>query len=153
MTLGAQPGALWLPRGVGWGGRWEGGSRGREHMILIHAVVWQEPTKHCKAIILQSKMNKSKTVNIKTLFSIFSLIIYNRILSKLLVSNRSFPLLMKYTVIFTVFNFANFCFCLHYFLQLAFVVIVAVFQLLSHVWPFETPWSAVGQTPGSFIIS
>ena len=40
---------------------------------------------------------------------------------------------MKYAVIFIVFNFANFCFCLHYFLQLAFDVIVAVFQLLSHV--------------------
>ena len=21
-----------IPRGVGWGGRWEGGSRGKEHM-------------------------------------------------------------------------------------------------------------------------
>ena len=60
---------------------------------------------------------------------------------------------MKYAVIFIVFNFANFCFCLHYFLQLAFDVIVAVFQLLSHVWLFETSWSAAGQTPGSSIIS
>ena len=25
-------GALWKPRGVGWGGRWEGSSRGRGHM-------------------------------------------------------------------------------------------------------------------------
>ena len=29
---GAQPGALWPPRGVGWGGRCEGGSRGRGHV-------------------------------------------------------------------------------------------------------------------------
>ena len=27
-----KPRALWQPRGVGWGGRWEGGSRGRRHM-------------------------------------------------------------------------------------------------------------------------
>ena len=27
-----QTGALYQPRGVGWGGRWEGVSRGRGHM-------------------------------------------------------------------------------------------------------------------------
>ena len=27
-----QTGALYQPRGVEWGGRWEGGSRGRGHM-------------------------------------------------------------------------------------------------------------------------
>ena len=27
-----QTGALYQPRGVGWGGRWEGGSKGRESM-------------------------------------------------------------------------------------------------------------------------
>ena len=26
------PGVLWQPRGVGWRGRWEGGSRGKGHM-------------------------------------------------------------------------------------------------------------------------
>ena len=31
ITQGVQPGALWQPREVGWGGRWEGGSRGRRH--------------------------------------------------------------------------------------------------------------------------
>ena len=29
---GTQPGALWKPREVGWGGRWDGASRGREHV-------------------------------------------------------------------------------------------------------------------------
>ena len=43
--------------GVGGGGR----AKKREHMILIHVDVWQEPTKHCKAIILQLKMNKLKS--------------------------------------------------------------------------------------------
>ena len=32
ITQEAQPGALRQPRGMGWGGRWEGGSRGREPM-------------------------------------------------------------------------------------------------------------------------
>ena len=32
ITQGTQPGALWQPRGVGCGGRWEGVSRGRGHM-------------------------------------------------------------------------------------------------------------------------
>ena len=27
-------GALYQPRGVGWGGRWEGGSKGREYMYI-----------------------------------------------------------------------------------------------------------------------
>ena len=32
MTQGTQTGALQQPRGVEWGGRWKGGSRGRRHM-------------------------------------------------------------------------------------------------------------------------
>jgi len=32
MSQGTQTGALYQPRGVGWGGRWEGRSRGRGHM-------------------------------------------------------------------------------------------------------------------------
>ena len=32
MAQGVQPGALGPPGRVGWGGRWEGGSRGRGHM-------------------------------------------------------------------------------------------------------------------------
>ena len=32
MTQGAQTSTLWQPREVGWGGRWEGGPRGRGHM-------------------------------------------------------------------------------------------------------------------------
>ena len=84
--------ALWLAEltlvlcdnlGVGWGGRWEGGSRGRGHMYtygwsmllygrnqhnivkqllgwgthvnpwLIHVNVWQKPLQYCKVISLQ----------------------------------------------------------------------------------------------------
>ena len=32
MSQETQTGALYQSRGVGWGGRWEGGSRGRGHM-------------------------------------------------------------------------------------------------------------------------
>ena len=32
MAQGTQKGALYQPRGVVWGGRWEGGSRGKGHM-------------------------------------------------------------------------------------------------------------------------
>ena len=32
MTQETQTGALYQPRGVGWGGRWEGGSKGRGYM-------------------------------------------------------------------------------------------------------------------------
>ena len=46
----------WCPRGVGWGGKWEGGFR-REgtyvYLWLTHVDVWQTPTRYCKAIILQ----------------------------------------------------------------------------------------------------
>ena len=32
MAQKTQTGALYQPRGVGWGGRWEGGSKGQEYM-------------------------------------------------------------------------------------------------------------------------
>ena len=56
VTLAAQPGALWQPRGLGWGGRFR-----REgtyaSLWLIHVAAWQKPTHHHKAIILQLKIN------------------------------------------------------------------------------------------------
>ena len=60
MSQGTQTGALYQPRGVEWGGRWEGeGSRAREHMHihawLIHVEVRQKTTKFSRAIILQLK--------------------------------------------------------------------------------------------------
>ena len=47
---------------IGWevGGRFKR-ERMSVHLQLIHAVVWQKPTQHCKAITLQSKKtNKQK---------------------------------------------------------------------------------------------
>ena len=48
-------GALGWPRGMGWGGRWEGGSGWETHVNpwLIHVNVWQKPLQYCKVISLQ----------------------------------------------------------------------------------------------------
>ena len=52
-VLGA--GALRRPRGMGWGGRWEGGSGWGTHVNpwLIHVNVWQKPLQYCKGISFQ----------------------------------------------------------------------------------------------------
>ena len=60
LTQGTQPSALWQPRGVGWGGGVKGRLR-RDgtyvYLCLIHGVIQQKLTQHCKAIILQLKIN------------------------------------------------------------------------------------------------
>ena len=38
ITQETQTGALWQPREVGWGGRWEGGLRGRGHMSIYGCI-------------------------------------------------------------------------------------------------------------------
>ena len=65
MSQETQTGAQYQPRGVGWGGRWEGGSTGKGICIpiLIHVELWQKTTKFCKAIILQLK-NKFKKIKV-----------------------------------------------------------------------------------------
>ena len=60
-VLGA--GALGRPRGMGWGGRWEGGSEWGTHVYpwLVHVNVWQNPLQYCKVISLQLiKINEEK---------------------------------------------------------------------------------------------
>ena len=49
--------ALGRPRGMGWGGRWEGRSGWGTHVNpwLIHVNVWQKPLQYCKVISLQLK--------------------------------------------------------------------------------------------------
>ena len=49
--------------GMGWGGRWEGGSGWGTHLNpwLIHVSVWQKPLQLCKVISLQLiKINEEK---------------------------------------------------------------------------------------------
>ena len=58
-----RPGALGRLRGIGWRGRWEGGSGWGIHVNpwLIHVNVWQNPLQYCKVISLQLiKINKKK---------------------------------------------------------------------------------------------
>ena len=65
------PGALGRPRGIGWRGRWEGGSGCGIHVYtrLIHVNVWHKPLQYFKVISLQlilknKKKRKSKKGNI-----------------------------------------------------------------------------------------
>ena len=56
-------GALGRARGMGWGGRWEGGSGRGTHVNpwLIHVNVWQKPLQYCKVISLKLiKINGKK---------------------------------------------------------------------------------------------
>ena len=56
-------GALGRPRGMGWGGMWEGGSGWGIHVNpwLIHVNVWQKPLQYCKVVSLQQiKINEKK---------------------------------------------------------------------------------------------
>ena len=62
------PGALGRPRGIGWGGRREGGSGWGTHVNpwLIHVNVWQKPLQYCKVISLQLiKINGKKMCKIR----------------------------------------------------------------------------------------
>ena len=61
-------GALGWPWGMGWGGRWEGGSGWETHVHpwLIHVNVWQKPPQYCKVIRLQFKKKKGIKQEMKT---------------------------------------------------------------------------------------
>ena len=61
-------GALGRPRGIGWGGRREGGSGWGTHVNpwLIHVNLWQNPLKCCEVISLQLiKKNLEKNKEVK----------------------------------------------------------------------------------------
>ena len=67
-----RPGVLERPRGIGWRGRWEGGSGWGIHVKpwLILVSVWEEPLQCCEVIGLQlikKKKSKKKTKNKKQL--------------------------------------------------------------------------------------
>ena len=73
------PGALGRPRGIGWRGRWEGGSGWGIHvnLWLIHVNVWQKPLQYCKVFSLQLiKINETKKrkVKVKTLSRVWLLV-------------------------------------------------------------------------------
>ena len=53
-------GALGRPRGMGWGGRREGGSGWGTHVNprLIHVNVWQKPLQYCNCKVISLKLIK-----------------------------------------------------------------------------------------------
>ena len=64
-------GALGRPRGMGRGGRWEGGAGWGTHVDpwLIHVNVWQNPLQYYKVINLQLIKVNGKQTNKKTKWS------------------------------------------------------------------------------------
>ena len=56
------PGALGKPRGIGWRGKWVGGSGWGIHVKpwIIHVNVWQKPLQYCKVISLQLIKKKKR---------------------------------------------------------------------------------------------
>ena len=61
-----RPGTLGRPKGIGWRGRWEGGTGWGIHVNpwLIHVNVWQKPLQYCKVISLQLIKINGKKKNI-----------------------------------------------------------------------------------------
>ena len=62
-----RPGALGRPRGIGWRGRWEGGSGWGIHVNpwLIHFNIWKKPLQCFKVISLQLIKINGKKIKIK----------------------------------------------------------------------------------------
>ena len=61
-------GALGRPRGMGWRGRWEGGSGWGTQLNpwLIHVNIWQKPLQYCKVISLQLiKISEKKSLKLQ----------------------------------------------------------------------------------------
>ena len=65
-TSGQRAGALGRPRGMGWGGRREGGLGWGTHVNpwLIHVNVWQNPLQYYKVINLQLIKKKEDSQNV-----------------------------------------------------------------------------------------
>ena len=70
------PGALGRTRGIGWRGRWEGGSGWgtRVNPWLIHFNVWQNPLQYCKVISLQLIKKKKNGITVSKAVNIFKAI-------------------------------------------------------------------------------
>ena len=60
MSHETQTGALYQPREVGWGGRWEGGSRGRGYMYTYGWFMLRFDRKQQNSV-KQLSFNKKKT--------------------------------------------------------------------------------------------
>ena len=75
MRQALRAGALGRPRGMGWGGKRDGGLGWGIHVTpwLIHVNVWQKPQQYCKVISLQLiKINEKKKGKKKKNLTAFS---------------------------------------------------------------------------------
>ena len=70
MVQDARAGALGWPRGIGWGGRWEGGSGWGTHVHtwLIHVTVWQNHYSIVISLQLNKILKKKKNTKITMFF-------------------------------------------------------------------------------------
>ena len=66
MTQETQTGALYQPRGMGWGGRWEGGSKGRGYMYTYGLFMLRFDRKQQNSIkqllSIKNKLKKKKVL-------------------------------------------------------------------------------------------
>ena len=64
MSQETQTGALYQPRGMGWGGRWEGGSKGRGYMYTYGLFMLRFDRKQQNSIkqllSIKNKLKKKK---------------------------------------------------------------------------------------------
>ena len=83
------PGALGRPRGTGWGGRREGGSRWGAHVDpwLIHVRVWQKPLQYCKVISLQLIKINEKKKKMRIMFCLLMMLTLVAFLTRNILSN------------------------------------------------------------------
>ena len=97
-VLGA--GALGWPRGMGWGGRWEGSSGWgmHLHLWLIHVNVWQKPLQYCKVISLQLIKIIGRKTNKKYL--VLDSIVFFYLLYKIYVYTHMTSLLFSYVCLY-----------------------------------------------------
>ena len=70
MAQETQTGALYQPRGVGWGGRQEGGSKGRGHMYTYGGFILRFDGKQQNSVnqLFFKKKKKITHVRVKTSF-------------------------------------------------------------------------------------
>ena len=102
------PGELGRPRGIGWRGRWKGGSGWGIHVTtpLIHVNVWQNPLKCCEVISLQLiKINEKKFSSFLLFFFLQRLACYCLVTK--LCPTRSHPHRLRSTRVYCPWDFPS----------------------------------------------